>query len=161
MGQNPYRSIVLAKIWWCHCDVVFDCIVTNFFYKLILILSYLMPKFVKIECQLLLNRGGGAGWWLPPSPAPSFCLILEPRWQVLFEKFLHGQMSQGWAHRQKFSLQKSFSHFWEKLEKPVGGWRPPPTPLAIRGLIICRKRVFFCKLQYWSSYSKHNKRIKV
>ena len=31
MGQNPYCSIVSAKIWCCHCDVVFDCIVMNFF----------------------------------------------------------------------------------------------------------------------------------
>ena len=30
MGQNPYRSIVSAKIWWRHCDVVFDCIVMYF-----------------------------------------------------------------------------------------------------------------------------------
>ena len=30
MGQNHYCSIVSAKIWWLHCDVVFDCIVMIF-----------------------------------------------------------------------------------------------------------------------------------
>ena len=29
MGQNPYRSIVSAKIWWRHCGVVFNCIFMN------------------------------------------------------------------------------------------------------------------------------------
>ena len=30
IDQNPYLSIVLAKNWWRHCDVLFDCIVTIF-----------------------------------------------------------------------------------------------------------------------------------
>ena len=34
MGQNPYRSIVSAQIWWRHCDVVFSCILINFFTNL-------------------------------------------------------------------------------------------------------------------------------
>ena len=29
MGQNPYCSIVFAKIRWRHYDIVFDCIVMN------------------------------------------------------------------------------------------------------------------------------------
>ena len=29
--QNPYYSIILANIWWRHCDIVFSCIVTKFF----------------------------------------------------------------------------------------------------------------------------------
>ena len=32
MSQNPYRSIVSAKIWWRHCDVVFESIVIKFFW---------------------------------------------------------------------------------------------------------------------------------
>ena len=30
MGQNPYRSIVSAKIWRRQCDFVFDCNVMIF-----------------------------------------------------------------------------------------------------------------------------------
>ena len=42
----------------------------TFFYKLTLILSYFMLKFVKFECHL----HGGCH-----PPTPSLCLILEPR----------------------------------------------------------------------------------
>ena len=52
MAQNPYCSIVLGQNLMTSLDVVFNCIVMNFFQKLTSILSYSMPKFVKIECHL-------------------------------------------------------------------------------------------------------------
>ena len=63
--QNPYCSIVLANIWWRHCYVVFSCIVMNFFHKLTFVLSYVIPKFVKIRCHLQSkrNRSTFAQWW--------------------------------------------------------------------------------------------------
>ena len=36
MGQNPYYSIISAKIRWRHCDVVFDCIVMIFLLQIYL-----------------------------------------------------------------------------------------------------------------------------
>ena len=50
--QNPYFSIDLPEIGWRYCDVVFDCIVMNFFYKFTLVLFYFMPKLFEIECRL-------------------------------------------------------------------------------------------------------------
>ena len=88
MGQNPYHSIVSATTLRRHCDVAFDCIVMNFFYKLTLILSYFIPKFVKIEGHFHGQKNrpivaqwgwGGGGWCLTLAPTPSLCLILEPR----------------------------------------------------------------------------------
>ena len=76
---------IRSKSLLFHCfqlksdDVVFDCIVMNFF------LYYLTPYqnllrlnvifMVRKIGQLLFSRGGG----LPP-PALSLCLILGPRW---------------------------------------------------------------------------------
>ena len=31
LGQKPYRSIVLAEIWWRDCYINLNCIVMNFF----------------------------------------------------------------------------------------------------------------------------------
>ena len=47
-----------------------------FFYKLTLILSYLVRK---IGQHLLNGGGGGGGEVAATAPAPSLCLILEPR----------------------------------------------------------------------------------
>ena len=52
MGQNPF-----VPLFWLKFDditVTLSLIVLSqiSFYKLILILSYFMPKFVKIKCHL-------------------------------------------------------------------------------------------------------------
>ena len=125
MGQNLYCSIVSAKIWWRHSDVVF-VFVTNFFanspwYYLTSCQNLLRLNvffMVREIGQLLLNGGGGGG--LPP-PAPSLCLILESGRQVRSEIFFHGQMSKDEPTGKNLVCNKSSSHFWEKLEKPVGG----------------------------------------
>ena len=64
MGQNPHRSIVSVK--FDNVTVTLSLIVLSriLCYKLILILSYLLPKFVKVECHLHAqkNRSTFAQW---------------------------------------------------------------------------------------------------
>ena len=88
---------------------------------------------VKKIGQLLLKGGR-----VPPPQAPSLCLILEPRWQVRFM----GRCPKDESTGKSLVWRKSSSHFWEKLEKPVGGDAtapPPPLSLAIRGLSSLQK----------------------
>ena len=133
MGQNPYCSIVSAKSWWCHCDVVIDCIVMNIFYKLTLVLSYSIPNLLRSNIILmvrkigqLLLKGGGGGWqWLLSPQHPPFVQFYVQDGKSDLKSFFMNK----WPNdepaaknlvRNKSSSHRS-SHSRERLEKPV--WR--------------------------------------
>ena len=80
---------------------------------------------VRKICQLLFSRWG---WFRPPPPTPSLCLILGPRRKVRSKKLFHGRYSKHEPTAKNLVPNSSSSDSREKLEKPVGGNIHPPPP---------------------------------
>ena len=94
----------------------------NSFCKLTFVLSYFIPKFVKIECHL---------------HAPSFCLILEKRRGSDPKNFFI-------ATAKNLVCKKSSSPSHEKLKKPAGVASTLPLPLGHRGVNAMKKQILYC-----------------
>ena len=116
--------------WWRHCDVSL-IVLSRIFRKFTLVLCYIIPKFVNIECHFhgKKNRYDKVYWGLgevvAPPPSPSFCLLLEPRRLVRSENFLWTDAP--WIRlKLKFLLGTKALPIPEKNRKKL--WLPPFPP---------------------------------
>ena len=69
----------------------------------------------------------GGRLWLPPPPAPSLCLTLEPRQYVRSEKFVMDRCPKDEPTAKTLVCKRARS-IPEKIGKNLLGWHPPPPP---------------------------------
>ena len=99
-NRSSFKILIFRLFWLIFDDVTVTLsliVLSYFFHKLTVVLSYSIPKFLKIEYHRhgyknrLKKAHVVAATPLPPAPS---LLILRPRWYVRSEKFFYRQMSQ-------------------------------------------------------------------